>query len=182
MSFSPSSCSRIFFSTCAGVSGIVERFGLRFTQLRDIDGRVHYIPNGEFRVVSNLTRGWSRAILDFAVGYDEDIERVQGALTEVAEGLRRDPVFDELRLEPMEILGVDALGESAVTIRVIIKTMPGKHLPVAREFRKRVKLKFDALGIEIPFPQRVVHTVALPAGGGVVAGPSDPSDGAPGTG
>jgi small conductance mechanosensitive channel len=147
----------------AGVSGGVERIGLRFTQLRDLEGRVHFIPNGEFRVVSNLTRGWSRAVIDVAIGYREDIDRVQDVLRELAEELRHDPAFDHLIIEPMEILGVDSLGDSAVTIRLLFKTLPGKQWPVAREFRKRVKVKFDALGIEIPFPQRVVHTVALPS-------------------
>ncbi|HEX7878859.1 MAG TPA: mechanosensitive ion channel family protein [Candidatus Eisenbacteria bacterium] len=152
----------------AGVSGGVERIGLRFTQLRDLEGRVHFVPNGEFRVVSNLTRGWSRAVLDVAIGYREDIDRVQGVLREVSEELRHDPEFDHLILEPMEVLGVDSFGESAVTIRLLFKTLPGKQWPVAREFRKRIKMKFDALGIEFPFPQRVVHTVALPSGGTLV--------------
>ncbi|MDZ4804130.1 MAG: mechanosensitive ion channel family protein [Candidatus Eisenbacteria bacterium] len=147
----------------AGVSGGVERIGLRFTQLRDLEGRVHFIPNGEFRVVSNLTRGWSRAVVDIGVSYSEDIDRVQDVLRDVADGLRADPAFTALMLEPMEILGVESFGDSAVTIKVIFKTLPGKQWPVAREFRKRLKARFDALGIEIPLPQRVVHTIALPS-------------------
>lgn len=149
----------------AGVSGTVERISLRFTQLRDLDGRVHYIPNGEFRVVSNLTRGWSRAIIDIAVGYGEDIDRVQGVLHEVAEELRMDHAFADEILEPMEVLGVEVLGESSVTIRLFLKTLPGKQMAIAREFRKRARARLDALGIRFPFPQRVVHTVPLPSGG-----------------
>ena len=149
----------------AGVSGSVERISLRFTQLRDLDGRVHYIPNGEFRVVSNLTRGWSRAVIDIAVGYDADIDRVQGVLHEVAEELRMDEGFADEIIEPMEILGVEVLGESSVTIRLLLKTLPGKQMQVAREFRKRARVRLDAIGIGFPFPQRVVHTVPLPSGG-----------------
>jgi small conductance mechanosensitive channel len=149
----------------AGVSGNVERISLRFTQLRDLEGRVHYSPNGEFRVVSNLTRGWSRAVIDIAIGYGEDIDPVQGVLRDVADELRKDPDFVDEILEPMEIFGVDVLGDSSVTIRLVLKTLPGKQWPVAREFRKRVKIRFDALGIGFPFPQRVVHTVPLPSAG-----------------
>jgi small-conductance mechanosensitive channel len=144
----------------AGVSGAVERIGLRFTQLRDLEGRVHFIPNGEFRVVSNLTRGWSRAVIDIGVAYNEDVDRVQNVLKEVAEELRADPGFQHLILEPLEVLGVETFGDSAVTVRLLFKTLPGKQWPVAREFRKRVKHRFDEVGIEIPFPQRVVHTLA----------------------
>lgn len=140
----------------AGVSGSVERINLRFTQLRDLQGRVHFIPNGEFRVVSNLTRGWSRAVIDIGVSYDEDIERVQKVMREVADGLRGDPVFGISIIEPMEILGIESFAESSVTIRVLFKTLPGRQWPVAREFRKRLKHRFDELGITIPFPHRVM--------------------------
>jgi small-conductance mechanosensitive channel len=168
----------------AGVAGSVEKIGLRFTQLRDLEGRVHFIPNGEFRVVSNLTRGWSRAVIDIGVAYNEDIDRVQEVLKGVAEGLRTDPGFEHLILEPMEILGVETFGDSAVTVRLLFKTLPGKQWPVAREFRKRVKRKFDEAGIEIPFPQRVVHTLAPAADRrrGARADESPDSDGGPGGG
>lgn len=140
----------------AGVSGVVEGLHLRFTQLRDLEGKVHFIPNGEFRVISNMTRGWSRAVIDVGVAYGEDLDRVQAAIREVADGLRADPAFAAQLIEPVEVLGVESLGESSVSIRVLLKTMPGKQWPVAREFRKRVKEHFDRIGITIPFPHRVV--------------------------
>lgn len=140
----------------AGVSGSVEKMNLRFTQLRDIEGRVHFIPNGEFRVISNLTRGWSRAVVDIGISYDEDVDKVQRVLVEVAEGLKADPIYGVSMIEPMEILGIESFAESAVSIRVLFKTLPGRQWPVAREFRKRVKRRFGELGIEIPFPHRVL--------------------------
>lgn len=142
----------------AGVSGTVERMNLRYTQLRDVEGRVHFIPNGEFRVVSNLTRGWSRAIVDVGISYDEDVDKVQDVLRKVAEEIRADPRFGVYMIEPMEILGIESFAESSVSIRVLFKTLPGHQWPVAREFRKRVKQQFAEAGIEMPFPQRVVFT------------------------
>ena len=144
----------------AGVSGTVERVNLRFTRLRDLDGKVHFIPNGEFRVVSNLTRGWSRAVVDVAVTYDEDVDRVLVVLGDVARAQKLAPETGGFIIEPMDVLGVESLGESSVTIRVLLKTMPGKQWPVAREFRRRVKQRFDELGIRAPVPQRVVITRA----------------------
>lgn len=169
----------------AGVTGAVEKIGIRFTQLRDLEGRVHFIPNGEFRVVSNLTRGWSRAVIDIGVGYDEDLDRVQQALREVDEAMRARPEWTGIILEPLEIFGVESFADSAVTVRMVYKTLPGKQWPVAREFRQRVKRIFNERGIQIPFPQRVVHTVppsatrrsAGPSAGEAGPGPaSDASD------
>lgn len=141
----------------AGVQGTVERLNLRFTQLRDLQGEVHFIPNGEFRVVSNLTRGWSRAVVDIAVAYNADLEQVLLHLRAVAAELTEDPRFAELLIEPPEILGVESLAESAVNIRTFLKSRPGKQHDLAREFRKRVKERFEAQGIEIPFPQRSIR-------------------------
>jgi small conductance mechanosensitive channel len=162
----------------AGVSGAVEQMNLRFTRLRDIHGRVHFIPNGEFRVVSNHTRGWSQALVDIGVAYKEDVDRVEDALARIGEELKADAEFGVLMTEPMEILGVETFGDSSVTIRLLFKTMPGKQWPVAREFRKRVKRRFDELGIEIPFPQRVIYTRPLSADGEVAEGRS-PRPGGP---
>jgi small-conductance mechanosensitive channel len=146
----------------AGVSGAVERINLRFTQLRDLQGRVHFIPNGEFRVVSNLTRGWSRAVVDVGVSYDEDIDYVQEVMVQVAAALKADPVFGVSMIEPMEILGIESFGESSVNIRLLFKSLPGRQWVVAREFRKRLKRRFAELGIQIPFPHRVLITAPGP--------------------
>lgn len=157
-----------------GVQGVVEKMNLRFTQLRDVQGEVHFIPNGEFRVVSNLTRGWSRAVVDVAVDYGTDLDRAVAALRELAAELQVDPHFGRLLIEPAEVLGVENLAESSVSIRVFLKAWPGKQHEVAREFRKRVKGRFDALGIQIPFPQRTLRISYSDAG---PAGPGGPAAG-----
>lgn len=148
----------------AGVQGVVEKMNLRFTQLRDLQGEVHFIPNGEFRVVSNLTRGWSRAVIDVGVDYATDVDRAVTALREIGTDLQTDPVFGLLLIDPIEVLGVENLAESAINIRVFLKAAPGRQHEVAREFRRRVKLGFDRLGIQIPFPQRTLRISYSDAG------------------
>lgn len=140
----------------AGVDGIVEQVNLRTTILRDIHGTVHVVPNGEIRVLSNKTKGWSRAVLEVGVGYGEDPDRVIAVLEDVAREIHEDPVFGALLLEPPTVPGVEAFGDSAVTIRMMAKTLPLKQWDLARELRRRIKQRFDAEGIEIPFPQRTV--------------------------
>lgn len=140
----------------AGVDGIVEEVNLRTTVLRDVHGTVHVVPNGEIRVLSNKTKGWSRAVLEIGVSYGEDPDRVIAVLEEIARELHEDPVFGSLLLEPPTVPGVEAFGDSAVTIRMMAKTLPLKQWDLARELRRRIKHRFDAEGIEIPFPQRTV--------------------------
>jgi small-conductance mechanosensitive channel len=141
----------------AGVSGLVERITLRATTLRDLEGRVHIISNGSMGVVTNMTREWSRSVIDVNVAYKEDIDSVTGVLREVGAELKADPGFAPHILEPLQILGVESLGESGVTIRVAFKTRPEQQWAVAREFRRRIKKAFDEKGIEIPFQHRTVH-------------------------
>ena len=140
-----------------GVSGIVERSNLRVTVLRDLDGKVHFVPNGQVSVVSNHTKEWSQAVLNIGVAYREDTDHVTEVLKEVGKELRNDPKFNSKILEPVKVLGVQAFDDSAVTIRVLIKTRPLEQWGIAREYRKRVKKVFDAQGIEIPFPHRTVY-------------------------
>jgi moderate conductance mechanosensitive channel len=142
----------------AGVSGQVENISLRLTIVRDLQGRVHFIPNGEIRVASNLTKEWSQAVLEFGVGYAEDVDRVIGILTEVGETLAGDETYGKLILETPQVLGVEALTESQVTIRMLAKTLPLKQWDVARELRRRVKSRFNKDGIQTPYPHRVVIT------------------------
>lgn len=151
----------------AGVDGVVEEVNLRTTILRDLHGVVHVVPNGEMRVLSNKTKGWSRAVLEIGIGYGEDPDRAIAVLEDVARGIHADPFFGELLLECPTVPGVEAFGDSAVTIRVMAKTLPLKQWDVARELRRRIKRRFDAEGIEIPFPQRVVwHRDAAGASAG----------------
>jgi len=145
----------------AGVSGQVEQMTLRMTIVRDLQGTVHFIPNGEIKVVSNLTKEWSRAVLEIGVGYEQDVDRAIAVLGEIGKSLAEDEVFGKLVLEPPQVLGVEALAESQVTIRMLAKTLPLKQWEVARELRRRIKVRFDQEGIQIPYPHRVI--IARPA-------------------
>ncbi len=149
----------------AGVSGEVEQMTLRMTIVRDLQGTVHFIPNGEIRVASNLTKEWSRAVLEIGVSYEEDVDRVIAVLTDVGRSLARDETYGKFVLEPPQVLGVEALAESQVTIRLLAKTLPLKQWEVARELRRRIKARFDREGIQIPFPHRVVISRPSPSAG-----------------
>jgi small-conductance mechanosensitive channel len=133
-------------------SGLVEKITLRTTTLRDLHGVVHTIPNGSITSVSNLTKAWSRAVLDIGVAYREDIDQVIGVLRELGQEFHADPQWGELLLDPPEVLGVESFGDSAVVIRMVAKTLPLKQWDVARELRRRIKNRFDELQIEIPYP------------------------------
>lgn len=138
-------------------AGLVERITLRTVILRDLDGIVHTIPNGEIATLSNMTYGWSRANLDIGVAYKENVDEVMKVLKDLSQNMYEEEKYQGVILEKPTILGVDSLGDSAVTVKMIIKTAPLKQWDVAREFRRRVKNEFDRLGIEIPFPQRTVY-------------------------
>ena len=139
-------------------SGVVEGISIRAVRLRDTDGAVHTIPFSAVAAVTNLTKEYAFAPLDVGVAYGEDLDRVMATIREVAAGLRADPAFAALLPEEAEILGVDAFQDSSVLVRGRLKTLPGQQWVVAREYRRRLKLAFDAKGIEIPYPQRTVHT------------------------
>ena len=140
-----------------GKSGAVERMTLRIVQLRSLDGTVHTIPNGEIKAVSNLTRGWSRAVLEVGVAYDTDLDRALEVLRDEGRQFGSDSAWRiQLDGDP-EVLGVEGMGDNAVTLRLVARTRPGQQWAVARELRRRIKLRFDREGIEIPFPQRTLH-------------------------
>jgi len=138
--------------TAAGCSGQVEAVNLRTTVLRDVDGKTHIIPNSAITVVTNATRDWARALLDIGVAYKEDTDRCLAVLREVGSELERDPLYGKKLLGSFEYPGVQALGDSAVVLRMVAKTLPQEGLVVQRELRRRVKKAFDARDIEIPFP------------------------------
>jgi moderate conductance mechanosensitive channel len=135
----------------AGVSGKVEAINLRTTLLRDAEGRVHVIPNGAISVVTNYTREWSVAMLDVGVPYAEDLDRVLSVLKRVGGGIEQDPVVGRKLLQKFEYPGIETFGESAVIVRMLVRTLPQERWDVARELRARVKKAFDESGIEIPF-------------------------------
>ncbi len=139
------------------IEGQVERITLRVTVVRDGNGAAHFIPHGTITTVSNLTHGWSRAFFDIGVAYKEDVDRVMAVLVDLGRGLRQDATFGPLILEDAEMLGVDAFGDSAVAIKFFIKTRPLKQWLVKRELLRRIKRRFDELGIEIPFPHHTVY-------------------------
>lgn len=141
----------------AGKSGVVERMTLRVVMLRDTNGALHMIPNGQIATVSNLTRGWSRAVVDVGVAYGTEVDKALEIFGHEAEELAADPGWKDVLDGPPEVVGVTDLGDSQVTIRTLFRTLPGKQWGVGREFRRRIKNRLDHEGIEIPFPQRMMH-------------------------
>lgn len=136
------------------LSGLVERITLRTTILRDLEGRVHVIPNGEVTKVTIFTKEWSRALIDVAVAYKENLDFVIQTIREVGERIAKD--HTDLVTAGPDILGVESLGSHGVTIRVLFQTKPITQWTVMRAFRKAIKEEFERRGIEIPFPQTAV--------------------------
>ena len=148
----------------AGKSGLVEEVTLRYVRLRDFDGHVHFVPNGEIKVVSNRTRSFAYAAVDVGVGYGVDIDQAFAVMREVGQAMRADTQWKGRIVDEIDILGVERLDNSAVMLRCRLKVVPAiEQWNVKREFLKRLKLAFDERGIEIPFPQLMVHT-APPSG------------------
>lgn len=144
-----------------GTTGVVERISLRITTLRDLEGVVHYIPNGTVNRVSNKTQGWSRVVLEVGISYRENVDRVREVLEDVLQKMHKDFPWSLNIVEPPTVAGVEAFGESSVKVRLLIKTRPGKQWDTAREARRRIKQRFDEEGIEIPLPQRVIHRLQV---------------------
>ena len=136
--------------------GTVERMTLRITQLRDVEGRVHFIPNGSITRVVVLSKEFSKALVDVEVGYDVDLDRVFVLLAEEGAELRK--TQPNLVLEPTDVRGVEAFSKDGCIIRTLTKSAPGKQFDVARLLRKRIIERFRAEGIASPIPQRIVHT------------------------
>jgi len=136
----------------AGVSGTVEELRLRTTVLRDLDGSVHHVPNGEARVATNITYEFSRVVVDLAVAYDVSVDRAIEVVRTIADDLAADAELSTSIAEETQILGVEELGESGVVIRVLLTTIPEDRWVVKREFLRRIKNGFDEAGIEIPYP------------------------------
>ncbi|HEY7505090.1 MAG TPA: mechanosensitive ion channel family protein [Gemmatimonadales bacterium] len=140
-----------------GRSGVVEKMSLRVVVLRDLKGVMHIIPNGEIKVVSNMTRGWSRAVVDVGVAYGEDVDRALAVVRDEAARFSTDADWVAQLDGAVEVPGIEDLGDSAIVIRSLIRTQPGSQWNAAREYRRRLKVRFVRENIEIPFPQRTVH-------------------------
>ncbi len=140
-----------------GTGGLVETISFRTITLRDQAGTVHIFPNGTVTTLANMTKEWSAYVMKIGVAYKENTDRVTEVMREVGENLRQDPEVGRKILEPIEIMGVDAFGESEVVIKARIKTLPIEQWAVGREYRRRLKQAFDREKIEIPFPHRTLY-------------------------
>ena len=142
--------------TVGNVTGSVERVNMRATVLRDLEGRVHFIPNGEIKQVTNRTYEWAQAVFDINVSYKENVDEVMALLMELAQELRQDPKYKNDILSDPVMLGVNEFGNAAVTLKFLIKTKGNRMWPIRREMLRRIKNKFDEMGIQIPILQREV--------------------------
>ncbi len=143
--------------TVAGIGGLVEDLSIRSIRLRDLSGNVHTIPFSSVDTVTNMTKLYSYYLLDIGVAYRENTDEVADVCRQIVEDMRAEPEFGAEILEPLEVLGVDQFADSAVIIKARIKTRPIKQWMVGREFNRRMKKRFDELGIEIPFPHRTLY-------------------------
>lgn len=140
-----------------GTGGLVEAISFRTITLRDLSGTVHIFPNGTVTTIANMTKGWSAYVMEIGVAYKEDTDKVVAVMKQVADELQQDPVIGIKMIEPIEIMGVDAFGDSAVVIKARLKTFPIEQWSVGREYRRRLKKAFDQNNIEIPFPHRTLY-------------------------
>jgi small-conductance mechanosensitive channel len=145
-------------------SGTVEAVTLRVTRLRDVNGTVWYVRNGEILRVGNMSQNWAQTVLDVAVGYGEDIPRVRRILEETCDALYAVEEFRDRIMSEPEVWGVERMEADGLVVRVAVKTAPLEQWAVARELRERIKARFDSEGIEIPLPQRVVWHRDAPSG------------------
>jgi small conductance mechanosensitive channel len=131
-------------------TGTVEAVGLRVTRVRDVDGTVWYVRNGEVLRVGNQSQNWARTVLDITVAYESDLDQVQQLLQEEATAMYEDERFHDIIIEPPEVWGVERFDKDGAVVRVVLKTAPMQQWPVARALRQRIKARFDAAGIHIP--------------------------------
>ncbi len=147
-------------------AGLVEEVTLRYVQLRDYDGNVHFVPNGTISSVVNMARGHAQSVVDVGVGYGTDLDRAMALMEVVAAELRQDPAHAERILGDLEMAGVERWADSSIVLRARFKVAPLQQWTVRREYLRRLKNAFDHAGIEIPFPQVTLHVAATagPAG------------------
>lgn len=145
-------------------SGTVEKVTLRITQLRDVEGTVWYVPNGEIRRAGNRSQYWARALIDVQVAYETDLRAARDVIEGVLRDLWQDPEWGRgaVVTEPPEVWGVEQLAADGITLRLVVTTRPAQQWATQRELRLRLKEAFDRAGIEIPFPQRTVWMRAEP--------------------
>lgn len=135
-----------------GKTGVVEELTLRYLRLRDYAGNVHYVPNGQITIVTNMSLGHAYAVIDLGVGYGEDVDRVIAEMRTIGEELRHDQDYAPQILDTLEIAGVEQWADSSIIIRCRFRVTPNSQWGVRREYLRRAKQRFDREGIEIPFP------------------------------
>lgn len=140
-----------------GTGGAVEDISLRMTTLRDLDGTVHHIPHGDIKRVANLSKHFARVNLDLGISYSSKLEHVIEVVNKVGNDLAEDPQYKEFIIKPPLFLRVNDFADSSIVIKILGETLPLKQWEITGELRKRIKVAFDREGIEIPFPQRVIH-------------------------
>lgn len=143
-----------------GLGGVVEDISLRVTTLRDMNGTVHYIPHGEIKKVSNLSKQFAKVNLNVGVSYRTDLNKLIEVINRVGSELASDPNWKDLIDEAPAFSRVDSFEDLAISVKIVGVTKPLQQWSVTGELRKRIKEAFDAEGIEIPFPQRVIHTAS----------------------
>ncbi|MDD4821812.1 MAG: mechanosensitive ion channel family protein [Bacteroidales bacterium] len=141
-----------------GTGGLVEDISLRMTTIRDLDGTVHHIPHGEIKKVANLSKTYSRVNMNIGVSYNSNIDHVIKVVNQVGKELAEDPKWKDAIISAPQFLRIDDFADSAIVIKILGDTQPIKQWEVSGELRKRIKATFDKEGIEIPFPQRVIHS------------------------
>ena len=141
-------------------TGTVESVTLRTTRLRDVDGTVWHIRNGEIFRVGNKSQGWARALLDIPLDLDTDVSAVRDLALQVADAMRSDDDFRDKLVEEPEVWGLEAIGADGLLLRIALKTAPLQQWAVERELRERLVVAFAANGVELGIPQRMVRTMA----------------------
>jgi small conductance mechanosensitive channel len=151
-------------ASLAGETGLIVDMGLRRTTLRDLNGTMHVIPNGKIELASNLARDWARINLDISVSYNENLDKVIQVINEVCQQFKDDPDWGGDMLTIPKVERVDDLGDSGIAIKILGDTKAMKQWALMGELRKRIKDRFDAEGIEIPWPHTKVYFGNAPAG------------------
>lgn len=142
------------------LSGLVEKIGLRITQIRDIEGALITIPNGDIRAVKNLSKNWARVDINVPIAYTANLMKAMQVMDAIAGEMYEDPRWQTMILEPPELMGADNFGDQGVIVKLWIKTRPLEQWKVAREYRRRLKLAFDQADIPLPLPQQVLWVKA----------------------
>ncbi|MEY3277696.1 MAG: hypothetical protein RLZZ426_182, partial [Actinomycetota bacterium] len=142
--------------------GTVEEVTLRTTRLRDLSGVVWYVRNGEIVRVANRSQGWTMAVVDVPVAYDEDLDRIRTIIEAIADDMDADPAYDDVLLGRPEFGGVESVSGDAVFIKIFAKAAPEQQTTLAREIRERVKNAFDKAGVRVPVLVRPYPTPGMP--------------------